>query len=117
MKRLTTDTPSDNIQAALNLFYVKDGWTWVRGGGPAPEYRDVSLCDYIRDIVRVHIPSEKLPADDDKLSMVMSEWLLEGYGTAEGIIATLYTAGWAFAELRHKLMRYEDTGPVPKEDA
>ena len=29
--RLTTDTPKNNLEMALNLFYVKDKEVWVRG--------------------------------------------------------------------------------------
>lgn len=113
MKRLTTDTPQDNIQTALNLFYIKDGWTWVRGGGAAPEYPDVSLCDYVRSMVKTHIPDSDVPDDDDQIGDLMAEWLLEGVDTAEGMIATVYTAGWAFAEIRHRLKAYEDTELEP----
>ena len=38
-KPIATDDPQDNISTAPNLFYVKDGWTWIRGGGPAPDYK------------------------------------------------------------------------------
>ena len=115
MKRLTTDTPKDNLEAALNLFYIKDHETWVRGGGPGPEYADVSLFSFIRDVVKTHIPDVELPEDDDDLSNMMPEWLMDGIDSAEGIVALLYTAAWAYAELRHKLMRYEDTGLTPEE--
>lgn len=115
MKRLTTETPKDNLETALNLFYIKDHETWVRGYGPAPEYADVSLFDLTRDIVKTHIPDAELPADDDALSNMMPEWLMDGIDSAEGIVALLYTAAWAYAELRHKLMRYEDTGLTPEE--
>lgn len=108
MKRLTTDTPKDNLEAALNLFYIKDHETWVRGGGPGPEYADVSLFDFIRDVVKTHIPDVELPEDNYDLSDMMPEWLMDGIDSAEGIVALLYTAAWAYAELRHKLMRYED---------
>lgn len=108
MKRLTTDTPKDNLETALNLFYIKDHETWVRGYGPAPEYADVSLFDLTRDIVKTHIPDAELPADNDDLSNMMPEWLMDGIDSAEGVVALLYTAAWAYAELRHKLMRYED---------
>lgn len=108
MKRLTTDTPKDNLENALNLFYIKDHETWVRGYGPAPEYADVSLFDLTRDIVKTHIPDAELPEDNDNLSNMMPEWLMDGIDSAEGIVALLYTAAWAYAELRHKLMRYED---------
>lgn len=115
MKRLTTEMPKDNLETALNLFYIKDHETWVRGYGPAPEYADVSLFDLTRDIVKTHIPEAELPEDDDALSNMMPEWLMDGIDSAEGIVALLYTAAWAYAELRHKLMRYEDTGLTPEE--
>lgn len=115
MKRLTTDNPKDNVENALNLFYIKDRETWVRGGGPWPEYADVSLFDFTRQTVKTHIPDADLPEDDDNLSMMMSEWLYDGTDTAEGLIALLYTAAWSYAELRHRLAEYEDTGLEPKE--
>lgn len=108
MKRLTTETPKDNLEAELNLFYIKDHETWVRGCGPAPEYADVSLFDLTRDIVKTHIPDAELPADNDDLSNMMPEWLMDGIDSAEGVVALLYTAAWAYAELRHKLMKHED---------
>lgn len=114
MKRLTTDNPKDNIQAALNLFYIKDGWTWVRGGGPAPEHPDVSLCDYVRRIMATHVPYVDLDMDDDSLSMMLGEWLFDDPESMEGLIAVLYTTAWAFAELRHRLAAYEDTGLEPE---
>lgn len=113
MKRLTTDTPKNNLQNALNLFYIKDNETWVRGGGPGPEYEDVSLFAFTRQIVRDHAPDIDLPDDDDSLSNIMPEWLCDGPDTMEGIIALIYTAAWTYAELRHRLMQYEDTGLAP----
>lgn len=115
MKRLTTETPKDNLEAALNLFYIKDHETWVRGGGPGPEYADVSLFDFIRDVAKTYVPDVELPGDNDDLSDMMPEWLMDGIDSAEGVVALLYTAAWAYAELRHKLMRYEDTGMNPEE--
>lgn len=108
MKQLTTDKPEGNVENSLNLFYIKDQWTWVRGGGPAPDYKDVSLCDLVRMMVKANIPDAELPKDDDNLSMMMHEWLMYDQDSAEGIIALLYNAGWAFAELRHRLAHYED---------
>ena len=37
MKRLTTEKPQGNVENALNLFYIKDKETWIRGGGTAQE--------------------------------------------------------------------------------
>lgn len=113
MERLTTDNSKDNIQAALNLFYIKDRETFVRGGGPAPGYADISLFDFTRQIIKTHIPDENLSIDDDSLSMMMGEWLFDGPETTEGLIALMYTSAWAFSELRHRLAAYEDTGLEP----
>ena len=95
-KPVVSDDPQDNVSTALNLFYVKDGWTWVRGGGPAPDYADVSLCDYIRLIAKEH-GLDMAEGDDDAISMEMAELLFDGTSTIDGIVATLYTAAWAFA--------------------
>lgn len=80
----------------------------VRGGGPAPDYADVSLCDYIRLIAKEH-SLDMAEGDDDAISMEMAELLFDGTSTIDGIVATLYTAAWAFAELREKLKGYEAT--------
>lgn len=108
MKRLTNDNPQDNVSSALNLFYVKDGWTWVRGGGPGPDYADVTLNDYVRMIARDHGLEIAKSSNDDEISCEMAELLFDGTSTVEGIVATLYTAGWAFAVLRERLKRYEE---------
>lgn len=108
MKRLTTDNPKDNIEAALNLFYIKGHETWVRGGGTGPEYADVRLFDYTRQLIKAHIPDVDLGMDDDSLSMMMDEWLFDGPEILEGVFALLYTAAWAYAELRHRLAAYEN---------
>ena len=115
MKRLTTNAPKDNIETALNLFYIKDHETWVRGGGPEPDYPDVSLFDFTRALIKAHLPDVKVPEHDSDFSAMMAEWLFDDVDSKEGTIATLYTAAWAFAELREKLMRYEDAGMVPGE--
>ena len=113
MKRLTTDEPKDNLEADLNLFYIKDHETWVRGGGPGPEYSDVSLFRFVRDVAKAYFPDVELPASNDDISFAMPEWIMDGIDSPEGVIALLYNAAWAYAELRHKLMQYEDTGLEP----
>lgn len=115
MFRLTTDNPSDNLMTALNLFYAKDGQAWVRGGGPAPDYKDVTLNEFIRSCLDIHLPDyewENLP--DEDLAELMADWLLDGHTCREGLMATLYTAGWAFAEIRARLKHYEDIGLSPE---
>jgi len=109
MNRLTTDNPKDNMEAALNLFYIKDGETWVRGGGPAPSYPDVSLYDYVREIVDTH-GLDIDTSGDEAIDNSLAETLFDGIDTIEGIVATLYTAAWAFSELRGHLKIFEDAG-------
>lgn len=47
MHRLTTDTPKENFEMALNLFYVKDKEVWVRGYGKGGA--DISLLNLTRE--------------------------------------------------------------------
>lgn len=115
MKRLTTDCPDNNLDAALNLFYAKDGETWVRGGGDGPDYPDIRLCDFIRKAAKILLPDLDFPMDDDGVDYAMGELLLDGPDEPTGLLALLYTAAWAYAELRGRLMQYEDTGLTPEE--
>lgn len=107
MNRITTDRPNDNVEAALNLFYIKNGETWVRGGGPGPEFPDVSLYNYLREIVKVHGLKIDI-SDETAIGLSVYESLFDGPETLEGIVATLYTAGWALSELRARLELYEN---------
>lgn len=108
MKRLTTDKPEGNVENSLNLFYIKDHWTWVRGYGSANGDEDISLSDLVRMMTKAIVPDAELPKSDDDLSFAMPEWLMFEPDSPEGIIALLYNAGWAFAELRQRLAYYED---------
>ena len=113
MNRLTTDAPKNNLENALNFFYVKDHEAYVRGGGPAPDYKDVSLNDYMKRIIEAY--NLDIPTSAEDLPDAMYERLFDGTETMEGLMATLYTAAWAFAEIRHRLSEYEDTGLSPEE--
>lgn len=114
MERLTTDNPKDNLENALNLFYAKDGWTWVRGYNQGMESKDISLSDFVRLIAEQHGLDMAQSKDNEEISIEMEEMLMDGTDTLEGVVALLYTAGWVCAELRAKLMAYEDTGMTPK---
>lgn len=113
MKRLTTNCPDNNLDAALNLFYIKDFETWVRGGGDGPDYPDIRLYDFIRKAAKILLPDLDFPMDDDGVDCAMGELLLDGPDEPTGLLALLYTAAWAYAELRGRLMQYEDTGLEP----
>lgn len=115
MKRLTTNCPDSNLDAALNLFYIKDFETWVRGGGDSPDYPDIRLYDFIRKAAKILLPDLDFPMDDDGVDYAMGELLLDGPDEPTGLLALLYTAAWSYAELRGRLMQYEDTGLTPEE--
>lgn len=104
--RLTTDNPASNCETALNLFYGAGNEAMVRG--PAPDYPDVTLHEYIREIIKAHKAEIPVDCSDEELDDTLYECLFDGPEEIEGLIATLYTAGWAFAELRHRLKEYED---------
>ena len=114
MERLTTDNPTDNIEASLNLFYVRDGDAFIRGGGDAPDYADISVTDFIRKTARTLCPDMLLPESAEEISFAMAEYLFDGYEEPSGLIALLYTAAWSYAELRERLKAYEDTGLSPE---
>lgn len=115
MKRLTTNCPDNNLDAALNMFYIKDFETWVRGGGDGPDYPDIRLYDFIRKAAKILLPDLDFPTDDDGVDYAMGELLLDGPDEPTGLLALLYTAAWSYAELRGRLMQYEDTGLTPEE--
>ena len=112
MKRLTTDRPEGNVENTLNLFYIKDRETWIRGGGPAPEYRDVTLDDFMRRQIKARLPIDA-PEDWKEFSAMMEEWLMDDPESETGMLALVYAAAWGFAEIRERLKRYEDTGAMP----
>lgn len=110
--RLTTDSPKNNVEMALNLFFVKDKEVWVRGYGK--DDADISLFDLSRDLTRWNCPYVDLDISDDSFSMMMAEWLWEDVESFEHVLALLYQAAWVCAELRERLKAYEDTGLTPE---
>lgn len=106
MERLTTDTPKNNLEMALNLFYVKDEEVWVRGYGK--DGADISLFDLSRDLTRWNCPYVDLDISDDSFAMMMAEWLWEDVESFEHVLALLYQAAWVCAELREHLKQFED---------
>ena len=113
MKRLTLGNALEmNMrQLALNQVYVgKDGWArYVED----PD-RECGVCDLIRtasEALGVELPI----LSDEDLSDLMTDWLQYGAEEPEGVVAILYRALCAMAEVRDKLFRYEDTGLEPEE--
>lgn len=115
---IVTDDPQDNVAAALNLVFVKNNEVYLRGYGPAPDYKDTRLYDVARDLLRKYSPETLENADlidDNELSCAIAEMLFDGTDTMEGVVALLYTMAWAFAETRERLRMYEETRLSPLE--
>lgn len=117
--RLTSNTPQGNLEQSLNLFYAKDGETWVRGYGE--NGADITLFDLIRKLVRRHTKYAAFPEtmSDSDISFTMAEWLVDGTDSIEGVLALLYQAAWVCAELREHLKQFEDVAhgrwiPIPE---
>lgn len=111
MKRLTSNNVHEMnmTELALNQVSVENGWAWYT---KAPE-DTCSVCDLIRSAAATGLA---LAGDDLSLSLmtdeelgdVMLDWLQFGEKEPEGILAILYRALWAMAELRERLKLYED---------
>lgn len=115
MRRLTTDTPENNTQRALNRFFIKDGETWVRGGGEAPDYQDVTLYAFIRRIIASLKADIDTSVSDEDLDESLYDRHFDGVETLEGLIASFYETAWAFSELHANLADYEDSDLSPAE--
>lgn len=113
MKRLTSDNVSemDVRQLALNQVYIGPDRRARYVEGPD---RECSVCDLIRtasEALDVELPI----LSDENLFDLMADWLQYGAEEPEGVVAILYRALCAMAEVRDKLSRYEDTGLEPEE--
>ncbi len=110
MKRLTSNNPFEMnmTELALNQAFVEKSWAWYT---KAPG-DDCSVCDLIRSAATKGLKLEDIKLDpnltDEELGEVMLDWLQFGETEPEGILAILYRALWAMAELRARLKLYED---------
>lgn len=122
-KRSVTDyypTPADVTQALLDMLLIPPGtkvWEPACGGGPEPEYKDETLDNFMRRMIRERMAKWDLeiqvPEDWREFSAMMAEWLFDDPESETGLLALLYAAAWGFAEIRERLKRYEDTGAMP----
>ena len=106
MKRLTTDD-AQSILYGLNLIFVKDGEVWIRGGGPAPDYPDGTLVEYIGRIAEAH-HLDIVSRGAESLGDEMYDCLQYGVEELEGVVAFLHAAAVQAAEMRGRLSDIED---------
>lgn len=109
---LVTDKPETNVSNALNMFYVKDQQTFVRGYGENGQ--DIDLIDFVKRIAkRQRIPMQKMDAHE--VAEHLTDVLFDGEPESkEGLLALFFTAAWAFAEIRERLKEYEESGMEPQ---
>lgn len=106
MERLTTDQ-ENALFSCFNIFYAKDGEIWVRGGGPYPEYQDITLVQWIRSAAQKH-GLNIMAEDPEYLGDEMYDALQDGDETIEGIMAFLHAAAVQATEMRERLKTIED---------
>lgn len=106
MKRLTTDD-ENSIMFHMNTFFAKNGEVWVRGGGPYPYFKDVTLVEWIRSAAQKH--GLYFTANEPEyLADEIHDALQDGDETVEGIIALMHEAAVQAAEMRGRLKLIED---------
>lgn len=115
MNRLTSDKPVAEMgmfELAHNSCYIKDG---------KARYRDYSMDEDARALTRMLLKNRADGDDaftgDDDFDEEMIDYLQDGMGSIEGLIALFYRNLWAMSELREALKAYEDTGLSPDQVA
>ena len=106
MKRLTTDDEK-SLFYSFNLFYAKGSEVWIRGGGPYPDYQDVTLVQWIRRAAEQH-QLNIVAENAEYLGDEMCDALQDGSDTIEGIVALLHAATVPATEMRCRLKAIED---------
>ncbi len=107
MKRLTMkDVHAMNMtELALNQVSVENGQAWYLLKPPEDACR---IEDLIRKAAGTLDVELEAGMTDEDLGEVMLDWLQFGEKEPEGVLAILYRALWAMAEVRERLKLYED---------
>lgn len=101
MSRLTTDNPTNNIEALLNFARAENGRV-VLSYANGEEEKD--LCEYVAEVAR------------EKGCNLTSVGVMNGSCLeCDCELAILYVVAVQAAELRARLKAYEDTGLKPEE--
>lgn len=109
MKRLTVEKPTEEmsmLELACNCMFVQHGEAWYR------DYqRELPLRDLIRNIAgEMNIA---VPMDDEMLDVELYDWKqFAPEENQKGLLALVNTLGYALAECRERLKKYEDQEEV-----
>lgn len=106
MKRLTLKNAFEMnmTELALNQVFVQDNQAWYL---KEPE-NECSICDLVRGAAKTLDIALEQKLTDEELGDIMLDWGQFGETEPEGILAILYRALWAMAEVRERLRSYED---------
>ena len=101
MKKIITDSPDGNTELMHNRVFVKDGYVWLRRMGEHGE--DIDLIEFCKQKCNFtpgcHEHIEQCN-DVDSFGDLMMD--------CDCNVAYLYWLAVGFAEVRQRLMRYED---------
>ena len=89
MKRLTTDNPQDNLEIALNLFYIKTAKRGCAVVGLHPITRTHPCTIGSDQIIKTHSLDIDI-SDNDAMGDCLVDRLLDCTDTLEGVVAHLY---------------------------
>lgn len=96
MERLTTNEPQGNTETMLNMVFVKNEEVYLRGIGD--DSTDISLVDYCKSEYK-RLYGEDIDADATEFGEYMDD---------DSLLSLFYWACVGFAEVRQRLMKYED---------
>lgn len=83
--------------------------------GLTEDSHEITLYALMRHCAKVLNCQIAYDETDDSIGEFLTDQLLDGLDSPEGILAHFFTTAWAFSELRAKLKQYEDTGLMPEE--
>lgn len=102
MKKIITDSPDGNTELMHNRVFVKDGYVWLRRMGEHGE--DIDLIDYCKKQCCLHNSGCDAITEQYDGAESFGELMMD----CDCIIAHLYWLAVGFAEVRQRLMKYEN---------
>lgn len=106
MERLTTNKDVSEMgmyELAHNSCYAKDGKARYR------DYDlDIDARELTRKLLKDHADGDDSFTDDEDFDEWMMDYLQHGMDSMEGLLALFYRNLWAMADLRERLVEYED---------
>lgn len=107
MKRLTTDSPKDNLELMINFVFGCGGWACIRHDG---ERENVPLTTWAKEQC-IKRGCDEFPGETpEEIDEMLCDCLADGDGCP---VALAYCFASQACHLRSRLKLYEDTGKDP----